>query len=128
MNAPARSTTHQPKAQRPKSQRRKASAKPQPNSPRKRRPKDPPRRIKQMSQLAAAIRVLSQSQGAMSCVAIVEAMTTAGYWKSPGGATPAATLYASILREIQAQGDNSRFRKVGRGLFELTAKGKEASQ
>lgn len=35
--------------------------------------------------------------------------------------TPANTLYAAIIREINAKGDDGRFRKVERGKFQLTA-------
>lgn len=44
-------------------------------------------------------------------------MTENGYWTSPGGKTPAATLYSAILREIQRKGADARFKKVERGLF-----------
>jgi hypothetical protein len=46
-----------------------------------------------------------------------------GYWTSPKGQTPHATLYAAILREIQAKGAASRFAKLGRGTFGLQANG-----
>jgi hypothetical protein len=36
-----------------------------------------------------------------------------------GGATPAATLYSAILREIKAKGKESRFVKTERGKFGL---------
>ena len=44
-----------------------------------------------------------------------------GYWKSPGGKTPHATLYSAILREIDAKGDAARFRKTDRGKFATNA-------
>jgi hypothetical protein len=37
------------------------------------------------------------------------------------GKTPAATLYAAILREIQKKGSEARFKKVDRGQFALNA-------
>jgi hypothetical protein len=40
-----------------------------------------------------------------------------GYWTSPGGKTPAATLYSAMLREIATKGDQARFTKTGRGHF-----------
>ena len=40
--------------------------------------------------------------------------------KPPADATPEATLYAAIIREIAAKGKAARFRKVERGLFETT--------
>jgi hypothetical protein len=54
---------------------------------------------------------------------MVDAMSVQGLWTSPGGKTPHATLYASILREINAKGKDSRFKKVDRGQF--TAAGHE---
>ena len=55
---------------------------------------------------------------------MVEARSSQGLWTSPGGKTPHATLYASILREINTMGKDARFRKVDRGQF--TAAGSEA--
>ena len=46
-------------------------------------------------------------------------MADKGYWSSPGGKTPHATLYSAILREIQAKGDQARFVKAERGKFAL---------
>jgi hypothetical protein len=43
-------------------------------------------------------------------------MTAKGYWTSPGGKTPHATLYSAILREL-AKGEASRFVKTDRGRF-----------
>jgi hypothetical protein len=53
----------------------------------------------------------------MGCQALVEAMAAKGLWKSPGGKTPHATLYAAIVREITVKGKESRFKKVDRGQF-----------
>jgi len=39
-----------------------------------------------------------------------------GYWKSDG-ATPWATIYSAMIREIAAKGKESRFKKVDRGRF-----------
>jgi hypothetical protein len=46
-----------------------------------------------------------------------------GLWTSPGGKTPHATLYASILREINTKGKDARFKKVDRGQFVATGVG-----
>ena len=43
-------------------------------------------------------------------------------WSTPGGATPEATLYASILRETNGKRMDSRFKKVDRRLFALVAR------
>jgi hypothetical protein len=37
-----------------------------------------------------------------------------GYWTSPGGKTPAATLYSAILRELAHKGSDARFAKTER--------------
>jgi len=73
---------------------------------------------RKMSGLDAAAKVLEEAGEPLSCKAIVERAFEAGYWRS-GGRTPAATIYAAILREIQKKGEAARFRKVARGKFEL---------
>ena len=44
-------------------------------------------------------------------------MAKKGYWTSPGGRTPGATLYSAILRELKTKGAESRFKKTDRGKF-----------
>jgi hypothetical protein len=46
---------------------------------------------------------------------MIEQMAAKGLWTSPGGATPWATLYSAILREIQVKGKEARFKKTDRG-------------
>ena len=77
---------------------------------------------KKISQIEAAIIVLGKSKDARNCKAMVDAMQVEGVWSSPGGATPDATLYASILREINAKGKDARFRKTERGHFTLAGR------
>ena len=48
---------------------------------------------------------------------MVEAAEAKGYWKSPGGKTPHATIFSAIIREIAKKGDDSRFVKAERGKF-----------
>ncbi len=72
-----------------------------------------------LSQIAAAERVLAEAKEPMTCKAMVEAMSAKGYWSSPGGKTPEATLYASLLRQIRDKGADATFQKTGRGLFSL---------
>jgi hypothetical protein len=48
---------------------------------------------------------------------MIKAMAEKGYWTSPGGKTPAATLYSAILRELQTKGNDARFKKTERGKF-----------
>jgi len=74
---------------------------------------------KPLSQMAAAARVLGQAGEPMNCKAMVEAMTKKGLWSSPAGKTPAATLYAALLRHIREKGKEAEFKKVGPGQFAL---------
>ncbi len=75
------------------------------------------KRAKKPSGLDAAARVLAESGEPMGVKAIVEAAEAKGYWKSPGGKTPHATVYSAIIREIATKGNDSRFKKVDRGQF-----------
>jgi hypothetical protein len=70
-----------------------------------------------LSALDAAFKVLAEAGQPMNCKEMIGAMAAKGYWTSPGGKTPHATLYSAILREIQTKGDTSRFRKADRGRF-----------
>ncbi|HTU17804.1 MAG TPA: HTH domain-containing protein, partial [Gemmataceae bacterium] len=72
---------------------------------------------KKISALDAAARVLAESGQPMNCQELIAAMAEKGYWTSPGGRTPQATLYSAIIREIAVKGANSRFRKADRGQF-----------
>lgn len=70
-----------------------------------------------LSGLDAAAKVLDEASAPMSAPEMVQAMLDKGYWTS-GGKTPAATIYAAIIREIASKGPDSRFRKTARGHFE----------
>ena len=76
-----------------------------------------------LSAIAAAARVLSETGRALTCPELIEAMAVKRYWTSPGGRTPASTLYASIFQEIKSKGKDSRFRKTERGKFAATGVG-----
>jgi len=56
----------------------------------------------------------------MNIKEMLEKMPAHGLWKT-GGKTPAATIYAAILREVRAKGKDARFRKTDRVQFEATA-------
>ncbi len=71
---------------------------------------------KKLSAIDAAAKVLAESRKPMNCQELIGVMAIQNYWSSPGGKTPAATLYSAILREI-AKGEESRFVKIGRGMF-----------
>jgi hypothetical protein len=72
-----------------------------------------------LSALAAAAKVLAETGQAMTCKDLIAAMAARGYWTSPAGKTPSATLYAALAREIKVKKDQARFRKRGRGTFSL---------
>ena len=74
---------------------------------------------KNLSGLDAAAKVLQESGKELNVKEILEAVITKGYWKSPDGKTPSATIYSSIIREIAAKGKDARFRKTERGKFIL---------
>jgi hypothetical protein len=49
-----------------------------------------------LSALAAAARVLRETGQPMSCPELIEQMAAKGYWSSPHGKTPSATLYTAV--------------------------------
>jgi hypothetical protein len=71
---------------------------------------------KRLSCVAAALKVLGESSEPMNAQELITAMEAKGYWTSPGGKTPHATLYSAILRDL-AKGDDSKFVKTERGRF-----------
>ena len=76
---------------------------------------------KKVSALDAAAQVLAEEGRPMTCKELIAAMAAKGYWTSPGGQTPDATLYSALAREITVKGANSRFQKTARGQFARTA-------
>ncbi len=102
LQGPARQTTS---SEEPKTRARKRVAK-----------TDKPATEKKLSCVGAALKVLEETGEPMNTQEMIAAMTDAGYWTSPGGKTPHATLYSAILRDL-AKGDDSRFVKIERGRF-----------
>jgi len=80
------------------------------------RAKQGDKKVKRPSGLDAAARVLAESMEPMNCRQIVETAFEKGYWHSDG-ATPWATIYSAMIREIATKGGESRFKKVDRGRF-----------
>jgi hypothetical protein len=70
-----------------------------------------------MSALDAAAKVLKEKGVAMTCPELIGMMAAKGYWSSPNGKTPAATLASALLREITTKGSDSRFAKTAPGRF-----------
>ena len=71
------------------------------------------------SALDAAARVLAEVKKPLNCAALIKTMAEKGYWTSPKGKTPSATLYASMTKEIQTKGKQARFAKASPGHFTL---------
>jgi hypothetical protein len=61
--------------------------------------------------------VLRETGQAMTCPELIAQMAAKGYWSSPKGKTPSATLYAALTREIRLKGEAARFVKTGPGRF-----------
>ena len=72
---------------------------------------------KRISALDAAAQVLKAASKPMRAGELITAMAEKGLWKSPGGKTPEATLYAAMMREARDKGRESRFKKIDRGQF-----------
>lgn len=73
---------------------------------------------KKLSMIKAALQVLQERKVPMTCPELIDVMATEDLWVSPGGKTPAPTLYAAIARSIKDLGKASLFRKVERGRLE----------
>jgi len=59
----------------------------------------------------SAVPFLQRFEKPMQCGAIVEQALAKGYWHTKG-ATPGATLYAAVIREVAAKGAKARFRRA----------------
>ena len=72
---------------------------------------------KRISGLTAAFMVLVDADAELGAKAIVEIAAQKDWWKSDA-VTPAATIYAAMIREIATKDDRSRFeRGAKRGTF-----------
>lgn len=81
-----------------------------------------PRAKARMSALDAAAQVLAglpakAAAEGLSAGELIERMARERLWTSPGGKTPAATLYAAMVREITKRKGESRFRRPSPGRF-----------
>lgn len=74
-----------------------------------------------MSGLDAAAKILAEAGKPMNVKDVVAIALESKLWATDG-ATPAATVYAAIIREISAKGAESRFRKTAKGMFEFAGK------
>ena len=71
---------------------------------------------KPLSGLDAAAIVLREASAPLNAQDLVGLMLERGLWTTEGK-TPAATIYAAMIREIKAKGSDARFRKADRGRF-----------
>ena len=81
-----------------------------------------PQPSKLPSALDAAAQVLaglskSEASTGLTAPDLIERMAKAKLWISPGGKTPAATLYAAMIRETTKKGKASRFVRISPGHF-----------
>jgi hypothetical protein len=107
--APKKTPLNPTETEQPKTTKKQ---KPQKQSKGKREPKE-----KKVSALDAAAKLLAETGEPMNCQEMVKGMSEKGYWTSPGGQTPHATLYSAISRELKTKGAEARFRKAERGRF-----------
>jgi hypothetical protein len=78
----------------------------------------PQAKEKRVGLVDAAIQVMKAAGKPMNCKDIVKVILEKKLWETTGK-TPDATLYSSILRDIQKKGAEARFKKVDRGQFAL---------
>jgi len=71
---------------------------------------------KELTWRKAIEKVLSEAPGAMHYNDLTDKIIKDGL-RSNLGATPAATVNAQLGWVIKSEGDNSPFRKIGRGLY-----------
>ena len=70
-----------------------------------------------LSALDAAAKVLQEAGQPLNCQELIKAMADKGYWTSPAGKAPAATLYSAVAKEIATKAQDARFTKTERGKF-----------
>lgn len=77
---------------------------------------------KRLSATDAAAIVLASTGKPMNCPGLIAEMAARKLWRSPGGKTPASTLYTALCAEIDSTSGRSRvsrFKRAGPGLFAL---------
>jgi hypothetical protein len=77
-----------------------------------------PKTTGQLSMVDAAIKVLHEANGPLTCLTMIGFMESKGYWKTTTGKTPAQTLAARICDDLK-RGEHSRFVKVSPGVYDL---------
>ena len=100
-----------------KTSTKKGSTKKSPEKKPKAKGKKKDKKPRKPSGLDLAAKVLKEAKEPLKAKTIAERVIAAG-WKTRG-ATPHATLYAAMIREIKAKRKEARFEKVDRGQFQL---------
>jgi hypothetical protein len=59
------------------------------------------------------LQVFQDRKFPMTCPELIDLMATEGFWASPGGKAPAATLYAALSRNIKDFGEEFAVSEVG---------------
>jgi hypothetical protein len=114
-----------PKAEAKPAPKKKAAAKKgakaakTPKAPKAKTPRE--KKPRKASGLDLAAQVLAESKEPLNAKTIAEKVIAAGWVTS--GATPHATLYAAMIREIKDRGAEARFVKTDRGMFTASAPG-----
>jgi hypothetical protein len=116
MTAKKKRISSQPASKKKATTKGAAPSTPKPQAPRTAASPTPAAPAK-LSALDAAARVLGETGQPMSCPELIAQMAAKGYWSSPQGKTPSATLYAAMAREIRLKGETARFAKTGPGRF-----------
>lgn len=70
--------------------------------------------------LEAAVVVLREATEPLNAQDLVRRMIDRGLWTT-AGKTPAATIYAAIIREIRGKGLATRFHRAGKGRFTIAS-------
>jgi len=109
--------TAAPEKANPVADKKKLHPKPKTDKPAQSKPKAT-KAERKPSGLDAAATVLAEAGEPLDTKTMVERMLAKDLWKTDGK-TPAATIYAAIIREIATKGSASRFRKTERGKFNL---------
>ena len=78
---------------------------PKPEGAKKAKKEPKPPKEKKTSALDAAAKVLGENGEPMNCQEMIKAMSDKGYWKSPGGLTPHATLVLRDAQRDQGEGE-----------------------
>lgn len=124
LNAPPAPQADRPSRTKPSTTRSSHAEPPTGSQPKPRakpRGKDTAKRLSALDAAAQVLQALPAKEArlGLSASELIDRMAAAGLWTSPSGKTPAATLYAAMIRESTSKGDAARFVRL-----EATDRGK----